>query len=83
MPPWFKELRNVMTFTFMSNTILIFASGTKEKKCCSDKSSNNLEKQTFGFRCSSAGAELQSAEPLRAVAVVVVDLDAILLHQLH
>lgn len=56
----------------------------KEKKRRSKGSWRNPEKQTFRFCCSSAGAVLLSAEPLGAVAVVVVvDLDAILLHQLH
>lgn len=40
-------------------------------------------KQTSGLCCSSARAVLLSAEPLRTAAVVVVDLDTVLLHQLH
>lgn len=40
-------------------------------------------KQTSGLCCGPDRAVLLSAEPLSTVAVVVVDLDAILLHQLH
>lgn len=38
---------------------------------------------TSGLRCSPFRAVLLSAQPVSAVAVVVIDLDAILLHQLH
>lgn len=43
----------------------------------------NSHKSTSGLCCSPVGTVLLSTEPLCTVAVVVVDLDAVLLHQLH
>lgn len=40
-------------------------------------------KHTSGLCCSPFRAVLLSAQPLSTVAVVVIDLDAVLLHQLH
>lgn len=38
---------------------------------------------TSALHCGRLGALLLGVQPLGAVAVVVIDLDAILLHQLH
>lgn len=43
----------------------------------------NPRRHTSGLSCSTFRALLLIALPLSTVAVVVIDLDAVLLHQLH
>ena len=54
---------------------------TKKNNCPSKNQS--CQKRTSGLCCGSVGAVLLATVPLKTVAVVVVDLDTVLLHQLH